>query len=256
MFPLFFSIGTFSLSSYAFFWILGYGAALTLTLWLARQRSSERLFIYSDACLIALLAGILGARFFFVATNLEFFRANPQALFSFWSGGLVFVGGVAVAIPACALYFRKQGIPVARGFDLLAPGLALGQAFGRIGCLAAGCCHGDICHFPWAIYLNSPLVEVRLRHMPIHPTQIYESAGLFLLAGLLVFMNLRRAREGLSFLSYFILYGLLRFVVEFFRGDSIRGEIPGIGLSTSQGLALILLAVGGSLLFLRVRRNL
>ena len=245
MFPSLLEIGGVSLSSYGFFWICGYGAAMALILFLAHKRGQDELYIFSNACLLALSSGLIGARALFVLTNFSHFASHPTEVFFFWQGGLVFLGGVFAAIPLCYFYFKNHKISPSLGFDLLAPGLAIGQAFGRIGCLAAGCCHGKYCDMPWAIHLHSNLVEPYLRGLPIHPTQIYESVGLFFLAGFLALTQVKKWREGAGFQLYFMGYGMLRFVVEFFRGDSIRGEIPWLSLSTSQVLGLLLFFCGG-----------
>jgi phosphatidylglycerol:prolipoprotein diacylglycerol transferase len=166
---------------------------------------------------------------------------------------LVFYGGFLLVMPMLFLFFRFRGIPWKAGLDVLAPGLALGHAIGRIGCLAAGCCHGNYCEYPWALHLNTDLVDPALRGIPVHPVQAYESLGLLALCGGLLWLGRRRPASGAVATAYVMIYALLRFIVEFFRGDSIRGSA--FGISTSQVLALTLFAVAG-LLFVRGFRSL
>jgi phosphatidylglycerol:prolipoprotein diacylglycerol transferase len=258
MHPVLFSLGSVPVSSYGFFVTLGYLAALWLGRYQARARGL-RAATFTDACLVALFAGLVGARLMFVATNWEYFSGRFGEIFSPWSGGLVFFGGLLLATPALAVHFARRGPGIAEGFDLLAPALALGHAIGRIGCFLAGCCHGSYCPYPWGVTPHSPLVEAGLRGQPLHPTQLYESIGLFVIAaGLLRLGRWPRARRrpGTVAATYLCAYGALRFVVEIFRGDSIRGFVPGSALSISQALCLGLLALGGGWLLVgNVRRN-
>jgi phosphatidylglycerol:prolipoprotein diacylglycerol transferase len=247
MFPVLFEIGGFPIQSYGFFIALGYLAALMLTRRLAAARGFSAAD-FSDLTFLCLLTGILGARALFVLTNLSHFLAKPAEILSFWSGGLVFYGGFLLVLPMLFLFFRWRRLPWRSGLDILAPGLALGHGIGRIGCLAAGCCHGSYCEYPWAVRLDTDLVEPALRGLPVHPVQIYESIGLWLLCVFLLALWKRKPTEGAVALAYVTGYALLRFTVEFFRGDAIRGAA--LGISTSQWLALALFATG-AVLFIR-----
>lgn len=257
MHPVLFTLGSAPISSYGLFVALGYLAAL----WLGRRQARAKglpATLFTDACLIALFTGLIGARLLFVATNWPYFSARPGEILSFWSGGLVFFGGLLLAVPALAAYFSLRGPGIKSGFDLLAPALALGHAIGRIGCFLAGCCHGSYCPYPWALIPHSALVEEELRGQPLHPTQLYESAGLFLIAAGLLWLGKKKfaMRPGNIAATYLVAYGALRFGVEFFRGDSIRGFLPGSNLSISQALCLCLLALGGGWLLVgNVRRD-
>jgi phosphatidylglycerol:prolipoprotein diacylglycerol transferase len=250
MFPVLFEVGGLPIQSYGFFIALGYVAALLLTRRLASARGLSAAD-FSDLTFFCLLVGILGARALFVLTNLTYYLGRPGEIFSFWSGGLVFYGGFLLVMPMLFLFFRFRGIPWRAGLDTLAPGLALGHAIGRIGCLAAGCCHGSYCEYPWAIHLNTDLVEPALRGAPIHPVQVYESLGLFLLCGWLLLLGKRKPASGTVATAYVMGYALLRFGVEFFRGDSIRGSA--FGISTSQALALGLFVAAGLVLLRSLR---
>lgn len=252
MFPVLFEIGGLPIQSYGFFIALGYVAALLLTRKLASARSLSAAD-FSDLTFFCLLVGILGARILFVLTNFRYFMGRPAEIFSFWSGGLVFYGGFLLVVPMLFFFFRLRGIPWKTGLDVLAPGLALGHAIGRIGCLAAGCCHGSYCEYPWAVHLNTDLVEPALRGLPVHPVQVYESLGLLVLCGWLLWLFRRKPASGAVAAAYVMGYALLRFVVEFFRGDSIRGAV--LGISTSQALALLLFAAAGMILFYRRRKT-
>lgn len=253
--PILFHAFGIPVQAYGLFIAIGYVSALFLIRHLARSRQLEPA-PFTDLCFIALCAGLVGGRVLFVLTNLSYFREHPAEMIEFWGGGLVFYGGFLTAFPAALLYLRHKKLPLAQSLDVLAPGLALGHAFGRIGCLFAGCCHGRYCELPWAVRLDTDQVEPALRGLPVHPTQLYESFGLFVLTGVLVAIHRsRRARAGTVALAYLMGYAVLRAVVELFRGDSIRGTLAGTPISTSQLIAAVLLLGGSLALIRRFRRN-
>jgi phosphatidylglycerol:prolipoprotein diacylglycerol transferase len=255
MFPLLLNTPYLQVEAYGFFIALGYFAATLLARREAR-RAGLPAAPFSDTCFLALAAGLIGARALFVLTNLSHFRDHPAEALVFWRGGLVFYGGFLLAAPLCALYLRRQRLAVLPSFDILAPALALGHSIGRLGCFAAGCCHGTHCPYPWGLAFHGALVEPSLRGLPVHPTQLYESLALVALCATLV--KLRGSGTGIRTGAYLSGYALIRFTVEIFRGDTIRGALPGTGLSTSQAFALIFLLAGSVFLFRgfrRVRRN-
>ena len=255
MFPLLLNTSYLQVEAYGFFIALGYFAATFLSRREARL-AGQPPAPFSDTCFLALGAGLIGARSLFVITNLAYFRDHPDEILVFWRGGLVFYGGFLLAVPLCAFYLKRQRLHVLPSFDILAPALALGHSIGRLGCFAAGCCHGTHCPYPWGVVFQGNLVEPSLRGLPVHPTQLYESVALLLLCGLLI--KLRNAAAGFRAGTYLTGYALIRLIVEIFRGDTVRGVVPGTGLSTSQAIALALLTVGCAILlrsFRSVRRN-
>ena len=166
---------------------------------------------------------ILGARALYVLSYWhEEFAAAPLAdVFKVWRGGLVFYGGLIGASLACILYTRIKHLPLWKVADILAPSIALGHFFGRIGCLLNGCCYGRACSLPWAITFpeghethpkGSPAT-------PVHPTEIYEALLNLALYAALAWLYRRRKFDGQVFGVYLISYALLRSFVEMFRGD-------------------------------------
>ena len=99
----------------------------------------------------ALISGVVGARIFFVIHHFSEFRGSPAAVFAVWRGGLEFVGGVIVAVVVTVIYLLRNKLSVRKCMDILAVGLMLGLAFGRIGCFFSGCCFGKPAEVPWAI---------------------------------------------------------------------------------------------------------
>jgi len=147
----------------------------------------------------------------------EQFAGKPiWEIFMVQHGGLVYYGGLIGASLAFILYSRLKGLPLWKGADIMAPSVALGYVFGRIGCLMNGCCFGRTCELPWAI------------HFPpghstypngVHPTQIYESLLSLILYGFLAWLFRRKRFDGQVFGAYLVCYAVSRSFVEMFRGD-------------------------------------
>ncbi len=190
-----------------------------------------------DLGVYMLLTAIVGSRLLFVLTDLEHFAARPLEAFAIWKGGLVFYGGLLAAVPVGIWYVNRHSLPIWKTADIMAPSIALGQAFGRLGCFSAGCCYGAPCSTAIGITFSDPHSLAPLG-VPLYPTQLRESSGAFLI--FLALLLLRRARkfDGQLFWLYALLYAVLRFIIEFFRGDAIRGLYFGDAVSTSQIIAL------------------
>ena len=120
----------------------------------------------------------------FVALAWDYYRDHLLDIFKLWQGGLVFYGGLVLGIVVSIVFLRLRRMPVWETGDIIAPGLALGQAVGRIGCLAAGCCYGEPTTLPWAVTFTHPACLAPL-DQPLHPTQAYSSLSLFAIFGLL-----------------------------------------------------------------------
>ncbi len=188
---------------------------------------------------------------------------NCLAWAEFWAGGLVYYGGLVFATIGGVLLLRRDRFDVWKASDLSAPGIALGLGFGRMGCLLAGCCFGAPSHGPLGLIFPpfSPASEaqaklgqipgIHLASLPVHPTQVYESAASFAVAAFcLLWAHGRKRYDGQVFLWFLGLYGLARFSLEFLRADDRGGAA---GLSTSQLISLALIA-GAVVLHLRRAR--
>ncbi len=162
-------------------------------------------------------AGMVGGKLFHVIFFWNEFIAawRAEGLRSLREG-FVFYGGLVVAALTAVIYLRIKRLPVAKVLDLLAPCLALGHALGRLGCFFTGCCYGKACSLPWAVTFPPPHA---MAGIPVHPTQLYEVAGnIALFLGLSAFAKHKRF-DGQIWWLYVLGYSMLRFVVEFFRGD-------------------------------------
>jgi phosphatidylglycerol:prolipoprotein diacylglycerol transferase len=229
---------------------LGFLAALALAKRFAREDGLAPDAMV-DVSLVVLMAGIVGSKLLMVAVDL--FGGQPFSQVFSWStlraGGAVH-GGILAAALAFFWRARALGLPPAKTLDALASAVPLGQAIGRLGCLAAGCCYGAFCEMPWAIRFHSheaarfgtPL------EVPLHPAQLYFClSNLAILAALFFFRRRLRKFPGQLAALYFILEGLFRLVLETWRGDYDRGfwlGLPWLSTGRLTAAALILIGAG------------
>ncbi len=251
--PIAFQFGNFAIHWYGVFVALGFLAGI----WTASRRGlrdnldPEKI---TDAVPWLLLGTLVGARLFHVVTYWEqdFAQEPITKIFAIRGGGLVFYGGFVGASLATIFYARWKKIPLWKFADALAPSVALGHAFGRIGCLMTGCCHGKPCSLPWAIRFpeGHETHPVGFDAVPVHPTQIYEAVlnfGLYL--GLAWFYR-RKKFPGQVFAMYLIGYALLRAIVEQFRGDYSAREYLFQGwVSPGQAMGILAILAGIILLW-------
>lgn len=290
MHPVLFEINGFPVASYGVMIMIGVLAALFLACRLGRSRGIASVFFY-DLAFLAMLTGFAGARVFSIFIQLKAYLAQPGArLFSaeigqiiidqlFSRQGFVFLGGFICAVASAIWFIRRRKLPLFEVGDIVAPALAIGHGFGRIGCFLSGCCHGPACGIEqtpdWmnALAVQYPLItdpqgapsqmfnfaywtqmhqHLITDHahapLPIFPVQLFESTGNFLIAAGLLLLWKRRRFSGQLFASYLIVYGILRFTLEFWRGDVERGFFLDGAISTSQLISLGLIFIGGFLI--------
>jgi phosphatidylglycerol---prolipoprotein diacylglyceryl transferase len=226
--------------------------AFLVALWVV-GRLSPKAGLNADALtnlgVYCALAAIVGAK-------LMLLIIEPGDFFS-WAtlqAGGVFYGGLIAALAVAWWYIRKTKLPPLRTADVFAPAIALGHGIGRLGCFSAGCCWGVKCNLPWAVTFRNPvahdLTGVPL-DVPLHPTQLYESAAEFLIFGILMWRFRRPHQTGAIISLYLLLYSTARFIVEFFRNHE-QGNLWGTPLDTSQWISIGLFTLG-ALYFVRSR---
>jgi phosphatidylglycerol---prolipoprotein diacylglyceryl transferase len=245
MLPKLIDAGSFYLPTYGVMVATAFLIAIWLTGKLARKVGLNSETVMNLAMYCALV-GMLGAKLAMFAFDWRIYAADPSQIFTVETlqAAGVYQGGLLLALVFAFVYMRRNKLPGWLTADVFAPGLALGHAIGRLGCLAAGCCWGAVCHRPWAITFNKPdaheLTGVPLG-IPLHPTQLYESLAEFAIFGFLYHRFGRRSRNGEILGWYLALYSSVRFVVEFFRNH--EQELVA-GLSLTQWISLGTLAVG------------
>lgn len=255
MYPELFRIGDFPINTYGVLLALAFLGALLIAARLAARDGLPRERIY-DLGLWMLLSALLGSKILMLWTEPSY-RDNPWHLISldFLRSGGVFYGGFIGACLTGYFLIRRYGLPWWKTADAFAPGIALGLGLGRQGCFAAGCCWGKPTSLPWGVRFTELGHEIT--GVPVdahlHPTQLYESFAAFSIFFFLLWLHRRRRFDGQVILLFSILYGAIRFGVEFLRDDP-RGDILGLttltGLSTSQLISLII-GLGALILFIR-----
>jgi phosphatidylglycerol---prolipoprotein diacylglyceryl transferase len=211
-----------------------------------------------DLSLYILASAILGAKLLLIAVEWRRYAAHPADLVEVLRSGGVFYGGLIVATVVAILYMKKHALPAWRIADMGAPSIALGEAIGRWGCFAAGCCYGKETHGPFGVTFTDPFANEAVGtplNVPLHPTQIYLSLNALLIFAILQWAYRRKTFDGEVFWLYVLLYAITRGILEVWRGDRVRGFlIPGI-LSTSQFIGLLTAAVAAGMLVLLSRRR-
>src|SRR6266496_3262868 len=241
MLPHLFTFGGYAQSTYGLLVAIAFVAALTLTGRLAKQAGLKQEDILNLGMYCA-IAGIVGAKLLMLTHigsvgeifTMETLRAGGD-----------FFGGLLLALIVAAFYMRRKHLPLLPTADVFAPGLALGHGICRIGCFAAGCCYGVRTHLPWAVTFTDPDTNGAPLNVPIHPTQLYESLAEFAIFAVLLWRIRKPHAPGAIISLYLMLYGTVRFLVEFVRYHE-QGNLWGGPLDTSQYIALALIALGAA----------
>jgi phosphatidylglycerol---prolipoprotein diacylglyceryl transferase len=254
MHPLLFTLGPFTVYAYGALLATAYLAGLRLAVVRARARGLDGGRIL-DLGIYVVVAAIAGAKLLLLAIDAPTVVANPAELLSLARSGGVFYGGLILAVGVALWYLRRHQLPVWTTCDVFAPGIALGHAVGRVGCLMAGCCFGRPTSLPWGITFHDPLAASLVGTplgVALHPTQLYEVAAELIILGLLLATERRgRPFPGRTIWAYLALYAVSRFALEFFRGDE-RGALG--MLSTSQVISAALFPLSLAMLALLSRR--
>ena len=260
MYPELFRIGTFPVTTYGIFLAVGMLLALMVASRLAARDGLPRERIY-DLGLWVLVGGLVGSKLLMILVEpgvdvftLDFLR----------SGG-VFYGGLLGGFFAVVLLVHLYKLPFWKVADAFAPGVALGQAFGRQGCFSAGCCWGKPTTLPWGVhftelgnqYTGVPIYGPEGGDLHLHPTQLYESFIMLAVFGFLFYLHRHKKFDGQILIAYGIIYSIVRFSIEFIRDDP-RGDLWGLttltGLSTSQMVSLIVAVASVIFMIVRLRK--
>lgn len=261
MFPGPIKLGPLPIQPYGLMIAIGFMVALFLVGRDARKRGLDPKALY-DMGFWGLFIGLAGTRVLHIIMfPHDYSWKDPIGWLAIWRGGLVFQGGPPIAILFFFIYLRKKGIPIGKTCDTFAPFLPIGHAIGRLGCLLKGCCYGAISDVPWAIrfprvpwdvtktpegspaFLDHCMRFSELSYndhwsYPVHPTQLYESGALLIIAGIILLLRKKwHPFDGFTLPVYFILYGIARFIIEFFRDDHNPTHIW--GLSDQQVISIV-----------------
>jgi phosphatidylglycerol:prolipoprotein diacylglycerol transferase len=260
MLPYLIEIGSFKLPTYG----VMIATAYLVSAWYLIKKSSivgfDKQFI-SDLIFYIVIFGFIGAKLLYYITFFSYFgdsfSSRLAGMFSIDNlrAGFVFYGGFIGGAATVYIYSKKKKINFWKLADFIAPVIPLAHAIGRLGCFSAGCCHGKPTSSIFGVRFTKPYCDVdpSLIGVPIHPTQLYESLGNFIIFLFLnyLYSHKKIKKEGGILLLYFMSYSVLRFIVEFFRGDE-RGNFY-FGLSQAQLISLVIIIISG-LIFLK-RQN-
>lgn len=252
-----FTIGSKPIHWYGVCIAVGFLLATGLMLWKRSYAKMTKDQIF-DIAMLAIFTGILGARIFYVVQFWDKnFAGHPFVeVFRIDKGGLVFYGGFICAFTTMCVYAKLKKLSPLRILDLTSPAIALGHAFGRIGCFMQGCCFGKLAAkgFPGSVVYPMGSAPANrypdflngMNSLPLYPVQIYECVlNLLLCAGLTWFIG-KNNKPGRVASLYITAYAMIRFTLEFFRGDH-RDSF--LGMTPSQNVALFLMLPLGLALF-------
>jgi phosphatidylglycerol---prolipoprotein diacylglyceryl transferase len=257
VFPRLIQIGSFYLPTYGVILAIAYLTGI----WLLRRKAiadglPEGKIL--DLSLYILASAIIGAKLLLILVEWRHYSQNPRDLIGVLRSGGVFYGGLIAATAVAIWYMRKNRLPAWRIADMGAPSIALGEAIGRWGCFAAGCCYGKPSDGPFGVTFTDPFANEAVGtplDVRLHPTQIYLSINAFLIFLVLQWAYRRKTFDGEVFWLYVLLYSITRGILEIWRGDLVRGFIiPGV-LSTSQFIGLLTAVLAATMLVYLSRRS-
>lgn len=256
MYPNLFKIGPFTLHSYGLFLALGFLAGLRVAMHYAKREKIESSNMM-DLVLFIFVSGLVGAKLLHLVVDFDYYREDWHRFLAIYQVGGVFYGGLILALLTSLWYIHRKKMDLWRTVDVLVMGVATGQILGRIGCFLAGCCWGKECYpgFPLGVIFNRPEAAEQVGTplgIPLHPAQLYEAIPLIAVLLILMYSYNHRKFTGQQLSLYLVLYSILRFTVEFFRGDP-RGFLFDGMLSTSQFISVI--AFLGGILIYWIRRG-
>jgi phosphatidylglycerol:prolipoprotein diacylglycerol transferase len=231
----------------------------------AKRLGEARPDHFTDLAFFLLMVGLVGSRVLFIIVNWREYAQHPIEVFYFWRGGLVFYGGFFAAVGYALWWCKRRGQPFFKIADIMIGMVAFNHVWGRLGCIAAGCCFGSITlsgvgiRYPVGSVVQqlqsaAGVIHASERAIPVHAVQLYEAAGELALFFVMLWMRGRKRYHGQLLLTWLALYPILRSVCEALRGDVERGfVVPGI-LSTSQFVS-VLTALAAGWLFVYLRRQ-
>jgi len=266
MHPVLFKLGPLEIRAYG----LMLAIAFLLGIWLSVQRAKKKNVDPNqimDVSVLIIISAIVGSRLLYVLFHLEEFRGhwldtiNPlQSNGQIGIAGLTMLGGVILSFITVLIYLRVKKLPFLVFADIILPLFALGEAITRLGCYLNGCCFGLPCeHGGFCVTFppDSP-AGAMFGAVPLYPTQLYQSFYGLLMFGLKLLADKKFRYTGFQLHLFFILYGIGRFTIDFFRyyeESMIIGSIAGKAISLNQGISLVFILLGIGLILWNHRKS-
>ena len=233
-----FSIGPFTVYGYGLMIAIGILAAYVTAEYRAKKHGLDPDKIFY-LVIWAVVGGFAGAKVLYFLTRLKDIMENPRVLLDLADGFVVY-GGIIGGIFSAMAYCKIKKMPFLKYFDLVMPSVALAQGFGRIGCFLAGCCYGRETDSALGIVFHNS--SYAPNGVKLLPTQLISSGLDFLLCAVLILLDRKKKGDGQIAGAYLVLYSIGRFILEFYRGDLIRGNVG--ALTTSQFIAIFVALAG------------
>jgi phosphatidylglycerol:prolipoprotein diacylglycerol transferase len=246
MHPVLLDLGRLKIYSYGFMLALSFLIGIVIAGRRAGRRGIDPNIIY-DLSIIIVLGAVIGSRGLYILTHRDHFSSILDVV-AIWQGGATYYGGLILAVAGAVVYLRIKKVPFLRVADIVAPSIAAGVFITRWGCFLSGCCFGNPTSCPIGVSFpsGSPAGHY-YTGIPIHPTQIYSSVyGLAIFVTLLL-LDRKKRFDGFLFALLCILYGIARFVVDFFRFYEDSAVVAG-GLTDNQLISIVLVLFGVFLL--------
>jgi phosphatidylglycerol:prolipoprotein diacylglycerol transferase len=224
-------------------------AVVVLILWVLREVRRGAKLSYETiitAALVGIPSGIITAKLLHVIDMWDYYTANPGLILGF--SGLAIWGAVLGATLGVWIYSKFSNLQFGYLVDLVAPGIILAQAVGRVGCTINGCCYGLPTSLPWGVVYTHPESYARLG-VAVHPTQLYEIVFCLIIFAALLRLKGHFKPDGSLFLIYLSIYSLWRVGIDFLRD----GTPFLFGLHQAQVISIIVLLITIPILVLRTR---
>lgn len=241
------TIGSFTVHGYGLMIAIGIIAAYMTAEYRAKKMNLDYDKVF-NLTIWALIGGLLGAKLLYYITEIKDIIKDPKLLLDVADGFVVY-GGIIGGILAGYLFCRKNKLNFLKYFDLVMPSIALAQGFGRLGCFLAGCCYGKETDSCINIVFHSS--DYAPNGIHLIPTQLISSGLNFLHFFLLIFLAKRVKANGQIAGFYVLFYSIGRFVIEYFRGDLVRGNVGAV--STSQFISIFMFLFGLVIIFISGR---
>lgn len=240
---------TFHIPIYGICWMTGIFLAGIVAVFVSKRFKIEKYDVVCSA-VFTVIGGLIGSKILFVLVSLKTIIEYKIPIINILKGGFVFYGGLIGGIIGLMIYTHKFRLPTLPFFDMMAVALPIGHACGRIGCFFAGCCYGIEYDGPLSYTYTHNIGNTPL-NTPLLPIQLIEAVLLLGMFILFICLSFKAKGNGLITSLYLILYSIIRFILEFFRGDGERGMF--FVFSTSQIISIILIA---SAVVLMIKNNL
>ncbi|MBL7686067.1 MAG: prolipoprotein diacylglyceryl transferase [Deltaproteobacteria bacterium] len=248
MFPFLVKQGDFIIPTFSFMLMM---ASLVGTFYAYYRAPEKKLSqtVVLDMGIIGTIAGVVGSRLFHVFVEApRYYWLHPTHIFQIWRGGFVSYGAIILIGISLYLYLRIRKIDhqLYKYMDLMALGFPLVVMMVRIGCIGAGCCYGKPTDFFIHLVFNNPSSDAGYHHpgVPLHASQVYDLLNGLLIFFVLHFIDKKKKFDGQIMWTFLIMYGTIRGLIEFLRGDVDRGVYFGGVISTAQIMGILSVMLG------------